>query len=214
MTAFWRLVRANPIAAGAIAAGVLLLSLVLWQQWRNRKTDEDIGRWKAIAERLQSDSAKAAAGIRRVDSVYTRDTVTLRTVLNRYVTRRDTIVSRLTDTVTVREFVATADSVIAACRVAVESCERRVAARDSLITVIGRQRIADRNLFAAQLRRANPRVVPYVEGLVDPTDTRTIVARGGIEWRTIGRLRIVAAGQYTTTGDHQFRALAGVRLTF
>ena len=212
MTAFWRLVRANPIAAGAIAAGVLLLSLVLWQQWRNRKTDEDIGRWKAIAERLQSDSAKAAAGIRRVDSVYTRDTVTLRTVLKRYVTLRDTI--NVHDTTQVIKTIAAADTAILACRDALQTCEQRVAARDSLITVIGRQRIADRNLYAAELRRANPRVVPYLEGLIDPTDTRTIVARGGIEWRTIGRLRLVAAGQYTTTGDHQFRALAGVRLTF
>lgn len=212
MTAFWRLVRANPIAAGAIAAGALLLTLVLWQQWRNRKTDEDIGRWKAIAERLQSDSAKAAAGIRRVDSVYTRDTVTLRTVLKRYVTLRDTI--NVHDTTQVIRTIAAADTAILACREALQTCEQRVAARDSLITVLGRQRIADRNLYAAELRRANPRVVPYLEGLIDPTDTRTIVARGGIEWRTIGRLRLVAAGQYTTTGDHQFRALAGVRLTF
>ena len=212
MTAFWRLVRANPIAAGAIAAGVLLLSLVLWQQWRNRKTDEDIGRWKAIAERLQSDSAKAAAGIRRVDSVYTRDTVTLRTVLKRYVTLRDTI--NVHDTTQVIKTIAAADTAILACRDALQTCEQRVAARDSLITVIGRQRIADRNLYAAELRRANPRVVPYVEGLVDPVDTRTIVARGGIEVRAVGRFRLIAAGQYTTTGDHRLRALAGVRLTF
>ena len=214
MTALWRIVRANPIAAGAIAVGTLLLALVLWQQWRNRKTDEDIGRWKAIAQRLQSDSASAAAGIRRVDSVYTRDTVTLRSVLKRYVTRKDTILARLTDTVTVRQFVATADSAVAACRITVASCEQRVAARDSLITVIGRQRIADRNLYAAELRRANPRVVPYLEGLVDPADSRSLFARAGVEVRAVGRFRIVAAGQYATTGDHRLRALAGVRVTF
>ena len=212
MTNAWRLVRANPIAAGAIAVGALLLTLVIWQQWRTRKTDEDIGKWKAIATRLQSDSAAAAAGVRRVDSVYTRDTVTLRTVLKRYVTLRDTI--NVHDTTQVIRTIAAADTAILACREALQTCEQRVAARDSLITVLGRQRIADRNLYAAELRRANPRVVPYLEGLIDPTDTRTIVARGGIEWRTIGRLRLVAAGQYTTTGDHQFRALAGVRLTF
>ena len=212
MTAPWRLVRANPKAAGAGAAIALLLSLVLWQQWRNRKTDEEIGRWKEAALRLKADSAVRAGEIRRVDSVYTRDTVTLRTVLKRYVTLRDTI--NVHDTTQVIKTIAAADTAILACRDALQTCEQRVAARDSLITVLGRQRIADRNLYAAELRRTNPRVVPYLEGLVDPTDTRTIVARGGIEWRTIGRLRLVAAGQYTTTGDHQLRALAGVRLTF
>ena len=142
-----------------------------------------------------------------------RDTVKLNNVLNRYVTRRDTILSRLTDTVRVREFVATADSTIAACRSVVTTCEQRVADRDSLLRIVGRQRIADRERFTAELKRANPRVVPYVEGLYDPFNS-TVTARAGLEMRLVGAIRLIGAAQYQNGGDTHIRALAGVRVTF
>jgi hypothetical protein len=69
--------------------------------------------------------------IRVADSVYVTDTVRLTRVHNEYVSLRDTL--RLTDTVQVRQFVHSADSTISTCRIALSSCDSRVAVRDALI---------------------------------------------------------------------------------
>lgn len=196
------------IAAGAF---VVLLALAFW---RERANSEAIGRWQEIAKRLQADSAATAASIRRTDSVFSRDTLRLRITETRYVRARDTILAHLTDTVRVREFVTAADSTVAACRAVVATCEQRVAARDSLIAVLGRQRQSDRSLFRARLALADPRLSPYAEALVDPLDTQTLVGRAGLEMKVVTRIRLVAGAQYTTTGDHQLRPLVGVKIRF
>lgn len=196
------------IIAGAF---VVLLALAFW---RERSNSEQLGKWREVAKRLQADSARIAASMRRTDSVFSRDTVRLRSTLIRYQTRRDTILAHLTDTVRVREFVTLADSTIGACRAAVSSCEARVSARDSLIVVLGRQRSADQKLFRARLALADPRLAPYAEALVDPLDTQTLVGRAGLELRLLRRIRLIAGAQYTTTGDHQLRPLVGVKIRF
>lgn len=197
-----------------LIVAAVLVALLAFAFWRERANSEQLGKWRDIAKRLQSDSAKAAASVRRTDSVFSRDTVRLRVTETRYKTLRDTIVSRLTDTLRVREFVTLADSTIGACRAAVSSCERRVAVRDSLIRTLGRQRQADAKVFHAKLALADPRIAPYAEALVDPFDTQTIVGRAGLDLRVMRRFRLIAGAQYTTTGDHRLRPLVGVKVRF
>lgn len=199
------------IAAGVVAAVVAVL---LMAQCERRRANEQVGRYRERAERLARDSAQAANTIRRVDSVFTADTVRLTSVLKRYVTRRDTILHELTDTVRVREFVTLTDSAIAACRVAVDSCTARVAARDSMIVLLGFQRQTDAARHRAELRRANPRFLPYVEGLVDPFDAANATARAGVEMRIAGPIRLVGAAQWQPATDSPLRALVGARVTF
>jgi hypothetical protein len=74
---------------------------------------------------------------RRVtDTLYRRDTVRLTVTRTIYNSSRDTLLLHLTDTVKVREFVAAADSTIRACTLVVETCEQRVAVRDSIIATL------------------------------------------------------------------------------
>jgi hypothetical protein len=100
----------------------------------------------ALRERLRAadSTAKAlAVSVRRVDTVYRRDTLRL----TRALTRWDTVragVDTITDTVAVpvevvRWVVASADSAVSACRSVVQTCEQRVAVRDSLLDVQRRQ---------------------------------------------------------------------------
>lgn len=93
--------------------------------------------------RVERDSAKARearalATARKVDSIYVRDTVTLTRWRERLVTLRDSLT--ITDTVEVIRYIAAADSTIAACTLALSTCERRVAARDSVIVAL-RERV-------------------------------------------------------------------------
>ncbi len=67
----------------------------------------------------------------RVDSVFVRDTVTLTRWRTQYGSVRTQ--ARYSDTVWVKAFVGVADSTIHACSVALETCQERVALRDSLI---------------------------------------------------------------------------------
>jgi hypothetical protein len=195
----------------AVLTGIALVSLF---GWRDRKAREELGRWRAIGQRLQADSARAAAAIQRVDSVFTRDTVRL----TKTVTRLHTVVDslRITDTLTVREavIVSVADSVIRVCRETVTSCEARVSARDSLIRLLGEQRAADQRLAAARLRASNPRLLPYVEAGVDPLHHMTWTARGGAELRLFGPVRATVALQYSAAPLTTTTALVGARWTF
>ena len=204
--------RARLTAIGVVLP-LLVVALLFWR-WIDRRNEESLGGWQAIAKRLQSDSARAANAIRRTDSVFFADTITLTRTRDRFVRVVDSI--RTTDTLTVREsvLVATADTALRACQAVVASCVARVAARDSLIGVLGQQRAADQRLHAAQLRRTNPFIQPYVSALVDPLDTRTVVARAGIEMRLLGPIRLAGALQYTTTQEHRLRPLVGVRVRF
>ena len=204
--------RARLTAIGVVLP-LLVVALLFWR-WMDRRNAEDMGKWQAIAKRLQADSARAANAIRRTDSVFFADTITLTRTRDRFVRVVDSI--RTTDTLTVREsvLVATADTALRACQAVVTSCVARVAARDSLIGVLGQQRAADQRLHAAQLRRTNPFIQPYVSALVDPLDTRTVVARAGIEMRLLGPIRLAGALQYTTTQEHRLRPLVGVRVRF
>ena len=204
--------RARLTAIGVVLP-LLVVALLFWR-WMDRRNAEDMGKWQAIAKRLQADSARAANAIRRTDSVFFADTITLTRTRDRFVRVVDSI--RTTDTLTVREsvLVATADTALRACQAVVTSCVARVAARDSLIATLGQQRTADRRLFDARLRRANPFLQPYGEALVDPLDTRTMTFRGGLTMRLLGPIRLSTALQHTTTGPHPTRALVGARIVF
>lgn len=109
-----------------------------------------------VNERLRvTDSTITALrkGVRAVDTVYRRDTIRL----TRRIETWDTVtqvVAGLPDTVrvpveTVRWIVAEADSTITACRSVVQTCEQRVAIRDSLNAVLVRQHALTRE----QVRR-------------------------------------------------------------
>lgn len=204
--------RALLIPVAAVAAIVLVL---LTSQCERRRANEAIGNRDAVIAMLRRDSIAKAAAIRRVDSVFQRDTVRLSRTLTRFRTRVDSLLR--TDTLTVREsvIVATADTTIRACQRAVTSCTERVAARDSMIVLLGFQRQTDAARHRAELARANPRLLPYVEGHVDPLHASTVTARAGVELRLFGPFRISAAGQYTNLSEHHpWSALAGVRVTF
>jgi len=104
----------------------------------------------ALRERLRAadSTAKAlAVSVRRVDTVYRRDTLRLTRALTRWDTVRagvDTLTMRDTVAVpveVVRWVVASADSAVSACRSVVQTCEQRVAVRDSLLDV-QRRRLA------------------------------------------------------------------------
>jgi hypothetical protein len=100
----------------------------------------------ALRERLRVEVAAAKAlgrSVQRTDTVYLRDTVRL----TRRLTQWDTVtrvVESIPDTVrvpveTVRWITATADSTIRECRIVQQTCEQRVAVRDSLLNVQRRQ---------------------------------------------------------------------------
>jgi hypothetical protein len=188
--------------------------VIAFLAWRDRVSEREVGRWKAIGQRLQRDSAEAANRIRRVDSVFTRDTITYTRRRDVYRDRVDSI--QVTDTVTVREqvIIAAADTAIRACEAVVTSCQARVAVRDSLIAILGQQREADRRLFDARLRASRPLLTPYVEAGADPLHAWALTGRAGLEMRVLGPLRLTGALQYTAGQPHPTRALLGARFTF
>lgn len=194
---------------------VLLVALLVYARWERGRASEEIGKWSAIAKRLQQDSAQGAQAIRRTDSVHVVDTLRFTRTVTKLQTLRDSVLVHRTDTMLVERFVTASDSVVRACRAVLDSCTARVAARDSLITALGQQRAADRKLFDARLRQATPRITPYLEGLVDPTHVDHLTARAGLEVRVLGPVKLVAAGELTRIPSHSdTRALVGVRVTF
>jgi hypothetical protein len=112
---------------------VLLSALVAWGMHAAREQGRAEGRGEVVQARVDT----LTQVVRVTDTVYRRDTLRLRVA----VTQWDSI--RVTDTL-VREQVvyvprAAADTVLAACRLVLRSCEARVAARDSLIHALNEQ---------------------------------------------------------------------------
>jgi hypothetical protein len=199
------------------AAGILALALafLLMAQCERRRVGAREAELRAEIAELRRDSVTQAREIGRVDSVFTTDTLRLTGTVTRFRTRVDSLLR--TDTLTVREsvIVAAADTAIRACQSAVTSCAQRVAARDSMLVLLGMQRAADRRLFEARLRRANPRILPFVDAAVDARDESTVFVRGGLELRLLGPIRVTGAVQYTNLSpDHRWALPVGVRVTF
>lgn len=130
-------------AKHAMAAYVLCACLGLVAKAVYDRGQQEQG---ALRERLRAADSTArvlAVSARRVDTVYQRDTVRL----TRRLTQWDTVtrvVESIPDTVrvpveTVRWITATADSTIRECRIVQQTCEQRVAVRDSLLDVQRRQ---------------------------------------------------------------------------
>jgi hypothetical protein len=108
--------------------------------------DHQVAQRAVLQERLKvADSTVRELSIRarNTDTVYLRDTVRL----TRRLTQWDTVragVDTLRDTVlvpveTVRWITATADSTIRECRIVQQTCEQRVAQRDTLLLLRDRQ---------------------------------------------------------------------------
>jgi len=103
------------------------------------------GEAATLTQRLHaSDSTIKVLEARKkvVDTLYRRDTVRLRIATTRW----DTVKMGV-DTITVpvpvevvKTIVATADTALRACSVVVQTCEQRVAQRDSIILVLKSQR--------------------------------------------------------------------------
>jgi hypothetical protein len=109
-----------------VLVGVLMLAC---HQRDNALREEGAMRVK-LAE-LQTKTARDSVAERAANVVVTRDTV----VLQRWITKRDTLRTtlRLTDTVRVAQFIAVQDSTIHACREAVGSLTTLCQRKDSLI---------------------------------------------------------------------------------
>lgn len=141
-----------------------LVAVVLLWAWHTAAEREG-----ALRQRIQAREAVIASLARqkaRVDTAYTRDTVTLTRWRTTYTGIRDTL--RLTDTVAVKRFVLTADSTIHACSVALETCEHRVAWRDSLL-IQKDSLITDLKRRKPFLLRIGKPLVPFVVGVVAGT---------------------------------------------
>jgi hypothetical protein len=204
-----------PLAIGA----VVVVIVALWVRSRTGASADEA----TLAERLRTaDSALAVAQRQaaRTDTQYVIDTAAMRDAAARFARRAARVDTQwLHDTIpvpveVVREIVATADTTIRACRAALTTCEQRVADRDTVIARERRLRATGDSLSAILLRRARPRLLPFVEGGVDPLHDFGLVARGGAELRLFGAVRLVGALDYSTAPETRTRALAGVRVTF
>ncbi len=96
---------------------------------RSRVADSTL---KAIAPRLA-----------RVDTLIVRDTIRTRVAVDRVVTLRDTVLTHLTDTVLVKEFVTRADSAAKACVELSTDCQafralatQKIAALESKLSLV------------------------------------------------------------------------------
>lgn len=123
---------------------------------RNAVLQQQIKAREQVITALVVKSAKA-------DSFYAVDTIKLVRWKTNYVVSRDTL--RLTDTVQVKAFIATADSTIKQCTQVVESCEHRVAFRDSII-VQKDSLIHDLKKKKPFLLRIGKPVLPFLGGIV------------------------------------------------
>ncbi len=113
-----------PAWAPLVLAGALLL----WQRDCSMKAQGALQAEVKAAE--QRYAALEERGI-VYDTTYVRDTVTLTRWRTQYESVRTQ--NEYRDTVWVKQFVLTADSTIKSCSVALETCEHRVALRDSMI---------------------------------------------------------------------------------
>lgn len=196
------------ILAALGAVFVALLLVAAYVQGREGAAVERSDYVRAVAA-AEGRAAAALARGRRADTVYRRDTVTLRRVETRYRDRVDSILRHSTDTVlreTVRTVVAAADSTIGACRSALSSCELRTAARDSAIA-------AQRDVIRL-LRNPPPprRLTPFAEVAYSLPDGP--LARAGAGLRVWRGLSVVAAGEAWHDDGPTGRVMAGIRVTF
>lgn len=140
-----------------------LLYLLLGLSLVATKCTYDHGQRQAgiLSERLRvTDSVNVVLQRRTktVDTVYRRDTIRLTRRETRW---RDSVVARvdtLSDTVrvpveVVKWVVAEADSTIQACRSVVQTCEQRVALRDSSISTLSRQLQLERKQRPSGLKK-------------------------------------------------------------
>lgn len=207
-----------PKVPTVVYAAISIVALVWLYFFLDRRADRKLGEWQGIAKRLQRDSAENANAIKRADSVFVRDTITLTRVATRFRTVVDSLVR--TDTALVHDSVfvrvtGLADSTLKACYDALNSCSARVAARDTLIRTLGEQREADRELFNARLRTARPFLTPYVEAGAVLTESQTYYARAGAEMRVIGAIRLTGALEATKIPNHTTTAArVGLRVNF
>lgn len=121
------------------------------------------GHADGLADSARRYVAARVTVVKMTDTVYSTDTIRF----SRWRTRWDT--ARITDTV-MRDSVVyvnrdIADSTISACRAVVASCERRVAARDSLITALNASLKAERASRPSALRLALDRAFWAAAGL-------------------------------------------------
>lgn len=107
---------------GAIIA-VLFISGVAMFKARDRALVE---RGKAIEQARLADSVLAVTRVNlaHVDTFYRRDTLRFVTLKARVDTLRDTVLTHLTDTLLVKEFIAREDSTIHACTEALGDCAK------------------------------------------------------------------------------------------
>ena len=116
-----------------LATAALVVVLVLAYGCEQRKR----GAAEALTATIAKERDSLARASRRIDTVYRRDTMRLTRWRDSVVTLRDSLT--LTDTVEVVRFIAVQDSTIAACSVALTTCEERVAVRDRQLDAWRRQ---------------------------------------------------------------------------
>lgn len=120
------------MSRSSVATVALALALVLGYGWHQRT----LGRAEAATAvyRRANDSLQLVQ--RAVDTVYRRDTVTLWRSVRRLDTMTVTVEQWKHDTLKVVEYVARADSTVAACTATVLICEQRVGVRDERIRAL------------------------------------------------------------------------------
>ena len=215
-----------------VVFGAVLVAVVAFGMWRDRKHDEALGKAEATVARLRSELIRLAAQASKVDTQYRTDTAALRFAEDRYravaaEARRlaslanrpgapavhDTIRTDSSALAVALTGLALADTTIRACRQTVQTCEQRVAIRDSLLRVVGAQRDADRALYRAKLAAATPRIRTELDAMSNPFDPTTFAASATVSLRLLGPLSVTAGAQYWTFDTHQSLApVVGVRV--
>lgn len=200
----------------ALAALAVLALLALGLAAHGR--EQDAAERAALVATLHArDAALAALETRtaRVDTQYTRDTVTLTHWQTRYAALRDTI--RQTDTLRIPALVdralVAADSGARACAVTVTTCAQRVAQRDSLIAQLRAQRTDADRLAAFTVRAATPRLTASLAALWDLT-ARGPAIGAGADLRLLGHVSATAHLSQALVPGERPRVLVGLRVGF
>lgn len=198
----------NRTVVGVSLAATAFVGFVLW---RDRKHAADDAVLRAELQTLKTALAEALAGARKTDTLFRSDTVTLTKTRVAYKVLRDSL--RITDTVLVAAALDAADSTIAACTRALQTCEVRVAQRDSIISLLQAQAKTTAKLAKVPARR----FLPFAEGTYDPIN-RAAVPRAGVEIRLWWGVTAIAAAEYELTATRGERSparlLVGARKTF
>lgn len=117
------------------ARWLLVLAAVAGAVWLYGQSVADARERTVRSEYAARETARLRQQVARADTVYQHDTVTLRQWRTRYDSVRltDTLTAYRYDTAVVYVPRADADSAVAPCTRAVQSCDIRVALRDSVI---------------------------------------------------------------------------------